>query len=189
MNKGFAIFAFSLALTACASSPQQVKLQPQVEVNSRLAKQPAVNLTISDNRPSPSLGTRGGVYGGSNHITPARSLSDSIYPVASKALTELGARMNASSPFPVDLRLEVEQLSYTVDENSTLPLQVELKAAIRAVANKNGRSFSGRYESSKLHKFVTSPSEEKNEEVINDVLSTTLNRVFNDPKLLTFMEQ
>jgi len=189
MKRPFIAAAFALSLIGCATSPQQVHLNPQIEVNSRLAKQPAVQLTINDLRTTPSLGTRGGVYGSTNHITADRNLSDSLRPAAIKALNELGARVDAPSPFPVTLSLDIERISYQVDDGSALPIQITLDAAIRATASKEGKQFSGRYESSKRHKFVAAPSEQRNEEIINEILSETLVRVFNDPRLLTFMEQ
>jgi len=189
MKKPLIALALAVSLIGCASSPQQVHLNPQIDVSSRLTKQPAVQLTINDLRPSPSMGTRGGVYGSTNHITADRNLSDSLRPAAIKALNELGARVDASSPFPIALSLDIEKVSYQVDQNSSLPIQITLDAAIRASASKEGKSFSGRYESSKMHKFIKAPSEQRNEEIINEILSDTLNRVFNDPRLLTFMEQ
>lgn len=189
MKRSLIAAVFALGLVGCASSPQQVHLNPDIAINSRLAKQPAVQLTINDLRSSSSMGTRGGVYGDSNHITADRNLSDSLRPAAVKALNELGARVDAPSPFPIALTLDIERIVYHVDPNSSVPLLINLEAAIRASASKEGKQFSGRYESSKQHKFAIAPSDERNAEIINDILSETLARVFNDPRLLTFLEQ
>lgn len=178
------ITALIVALAGCAQSPQQVRLSPKVSVNSYLGNQPAVHLTITDNRPSKILGTRGGVYRGTNNITLSRDLSSTLRTVATAALNEMGVVVDEPSPRPTQLVLIVEKLEYKVSDKQTLPIEVALHTQFAAIADNNGKQQTTRYQSSKIHKFFTAPSTDDNEAIINDIVSETLTRLFNDPKLV-----
>lgn len=179
----------ALTLSGCAQSPQQINLNPQVRVNSHISNQPSVHLSVVDKRPSKSLGTRGGTYRESNHITLARDLQSMLKPAASAALSQMGIVIDQPSLTPTDLQLWVEKLHYEVNDAQTLPIEVTLQVQIAAVANKGDQKQISRYESSKVHKFFTPPSTAKNEEIINKIVSTTLTRLFNDPKLIALIQQ
>ncbi|RDE24145.1 hypothetical protein DV711_00635 [Motiliproteus coralliicola] len=178
-----------LTLAGCAQSPQQVRLDPVISVNSLVDNQPTVHLSVTDKRPSQSLGTRGGVYRGSNHITLARSINHSLRPAAEAALTEMGIRVDQPSPQPIKLNLILEELSYTVADNQSLPLEITLRSQIAAVADKNDSQQASRYESTKVHKFFKAPNEATNAEIINQIMSETLTRLFNDPRLIEFIRR
>ncbi len=178
-----------LILGGCAQSPQQINLTPQIKINSQVSNQPSVHLSVVDKRPSQSLGTRGGTYRNSNHITLARDLQSMLKPIASAALTEIGIVIDKPSPMPTDLQLWVEKLQYDVNDAQTLPIEITLQVQIAAVANKGGQEQISRYESSKVHKFLTAPDTEKNEEIINAIVSTTLSRLFNDPRLIALIQK
>ncbi|MFT5720569.1 MAG: putative lipoprotein [Motiliproteus sp.] len=177
-----------LTLGGCAQSPQQITLTPQIEINSHLSNQPSVHLSVVDKRPSKSLGTRGGTYRDSNHITLARNIQSMLIPAASAALTEMGISVDQPSPMPTDLQIWVEKLLYEVNDAQTLPLEIKLQVQIAAVANRGNKQQVSRYASNKLHKFLTPPNEKENEEIINEIISTTLTRLLNDPKLITLIQ-
>jgi uncharacterized lipoprotein len=181
--------ALLLTLGGCAQSPQQIHLKPEITINHQVSNQPSVHLSVVDKRPNQSLGTRGGTYSESNHITLASSLQSMLKPIASAALSEIGVVIDQPSPMPTDLEIWVEKLQYDVNNEKTLPLEITLNAQIAAIANKGGKEQISRYQSSKVHKFLTAPSTEKNEEIINAIVSTTLTRLLNDPKLIDFIQK
>lgn len=176
-----------ITLAGCAQSPQQVRLNPVISVSNILDNQPSVHLSITDKRPSQSLGTRGGIYRDTNHITLEQQLNRSLRPAAEAALTEMGVQVDQPSPMPTQLNLIVEELSYKVADTQSLPLEITLRSRIAAVANKDGRQQASRYESTKLHKFFKAPDEATNAKIINDIVSETLTRLFNDPRLVNFI--
>ena len=47
--------------------------------------------------------------------------------------------------------------------------------------------YTGQYKSSTERKTVVTPSMESNEEMVNAIISSTLNRLFADPKLKAFL--
>ncbi|MEH6824379.1 MAG: YajG family lipoprotein [Motiliproteus sp.] len=177
-----------LILSGCAQSPQQINLNPQVRVNSHVSNQPNVHLSVVDKRASQSLGTRGGTYSDSNHITLASDLQSMLLPTANQALTQMGILIDQPSPMPTVLQIWVEKLRYEVNDDQPLPMKVTLQVQIAAVANKGSQQQIARYESSKVHTFLSPPSTAKNEEIINEIFSATLTRLFNDPKLVAMIE-
>ncbi len=177
-----------LILSGCAQSPQQINLNPQARINSHVSNQPNVHLSVVDKRTSQSLGSRGGTYSDSNHITLARDLQSTLLPAANLALTQMGVLVDQPSAMPTVLQLWVEKLLYEVNDDQSLPIKVRLQVQIAAVANKGGQQQIARYESSKVHTFLSPPSTAKNEEIINEIFSATLTRLFNDPKLAALIE-
>ncbi|WP_207061969.1 YajG family lipoprotein [Motiliproteus sp. SC1-56] len=184
----YVLMTLALLLSGCAKSPQQVMLDPSINASAQLKKRPVVQLSIVDNRPSPILGTRGGVYA-TNHITLAEPLERSLRPEMERALQAIGAELNQVSPFPIRLTLYLDRLSYEVEDTGTLPLMVNLHSTLRAQAKSGQLKYEGRWESSRQHQFLSVPTEAKNQDIINDLLSETLNRMINDPKLLQFLQQ
>ncbi len=190
MQKTTIILAIlALSLAGCAQSPQQIQLNPRVVIDSYIDNQPTVHLNIVDKRPSKILGTRGGTYRNSNHITLSQDLPRTLKPVASAALNEMGVIVDEASPRPTNLELIVEQLKYSVNDNQMLPIEITLHAQFAVLANKDGKQQTTRYQSTKIHRFFTAPSTEKNETIINEIVSETLTRLFNDPKLIKLIRQ
>lgn len=178
----------TLLLAGCAKSPQQVMLAPQIDTDAQLSRSPVVQFNIVDNRADPVLGTRGGVYA-TSHLTLARPLDEALRPEIERTLQALGAELNQVTPFPVRLTLYLDTLTYRTEEATTPPINVTLHAAITAKGSSKEREYEGRWESTQKHQFLRIPSEAKNEEIINELLSETLSRMFNDPKLLRFLQQ
>ncbi len=178
--------ACALIISGCALSPQHVTLSPRVTVNDHIAVAHIVQLHIEDKRPQQHLGTRGGVYSETSYIYPQQSLPASLRPAAIRALQELGLQTEGLSPQPIQLTLTVEELSYRTDD-SKLPKKVALSTRIHARVIKGEREHEGRFNSSKTYSFVKSPSTEENQKIINELLSETMTRLFNDPKLLNFI--
>ncbi|OMH25926.1 YajG family lipoprotein [Motiliproteus sp. MSK22-1] len=177
----------SIALTGCALSPQNVELNPTVTVTNSIPVSHVVKLNIEDRRSQNQLGTRGGVYAESSYIYPARPIEESLRPTALKALENLGLQTTGMSPSPILVNIIIDELSYTADDSS-VPKKVTLKTRIRANVLKASREHNGQFNSSKTHSYIKLPSEEENQKIINDILSETLTRLFNDQKLVDFIK-
>jgi uncharacterized lipoprotein len=176
-----------LWLNGCALSPQQVTLSPIIDTPSQINRSVQVQVEVIDNRPQQSLGNRGGVYADSSHILPDRPLEESLLASSQQALYNLGLNRSNPTPFPVRLTLIVDQLSYSAEGN--LPIQVSLYVTLRAKAVKRNREHSATFETNQKHRFLKAPTPEQNERIINELLSDTLSRLFNDPALLEFIQQ
>lgn len=186
--KAMALTLLALTFSACALSPQHVELMPSVEVTSRLPVAHIVSLSIEDQRPQNYLGTRGGVYADTSYIYPATSLQQSLRPAALQALQQLGLQTEGVSPQPILIKLVIEQLSYQMDDRA-LPKKVTLNTRIRAELTRGTQQHQGNFNSAKVYNFVKSPSAEQNQKIVNEILSETLTRLFNDPQLLAFLQR
>lgn len=182
------LLASPLLLTACALSPQYVEISPKIEVKERIMPAQVVQLSIEDNRTQQHIGTRGGVYKETSYIYLDKPVSKSLRPVAIAALQELGLDPNGVSPQPVLMNIRLDQLSYVMSDES-LPKKVDLTASLHLSASKGDKNHEGRFNSAKQFSFFSAPDEEDNTEMINEILSDTLTRLFNDPKFIQFIRE
>ena len=158
----------SLTLVGCANSPQQ--LSPQPKVTAQLAAvghgQP-VSVRVVDGRPSPTLGSRGGLY-------PETAL---ISVNGQDVLPKLQAQAEAA----------VRLLGFTPTNSPGVPQLTVTLAELKYQSPKDGlyvtRRYSGRYAASLNQRFGMSPNQETNTKLVSDVLSDALTRLFKDPSI------
>lgn len=186
MKKKIVVLLGALALGGCALSPQEVEVNPRVTVEQADRQfNSAVSVTVYDERISNSLGNRGGVYNSTNAITTTSRFPLSVRSAVELALRELGVKVKESEDVP-QFQVYLDSLEYTVPDSSYIT-QVDLKAKLRLrVVGGDGR-FEGSYSSSIQERVPKAPSDEKNEELVNKVLSDALSRAFADPKMRLFL--
>ncbi len=67
--------------------------------------------------------------------------------------------------------------------------KVEIAMAVRAIANKNGKEFTGDYRTSRKKDYVKLPSAEENGKIINETLASVLKSMLSDDDVITFIRQ
>lgn len=184
------VAAAFLVLGACALSPQQVALRPQLEVAAaNYGQQRSINVRVEDRRSNPVIGTRGGVYGntstievGNNHLQEiARSLAGALGQWGFRSEVE-GYRGEA-----LEFLVSLDHLSYRPDSSVGGVLVITADVSLRV---EYGDSYyTGKYSASQKLRYATLPSEEKNNEEINKVLSLALEKIFQDQGLIAFLRQ
>lgn len=177
-----------LSLSGCALSPQYVDLRPDIEIKQQVNPSQVVTLSIEDNRGKAQLGTRGGVYKDTSFIYLNRPIADSLRPAAIQALNALGLDTEGQSPVPVNIKLRLDRFDYQMNDEK-LPKKVALNIGIHLTATKGSGTHEGQFNSAKEYSFMRAPSDEDNEKIINEILSETLSRLFNDQRLLDFIRQ
>ncbi len=179
----------SLALlSGCALSPQVVNITPQATVSGPAYGQGrGVNVTVIDKLPSRTLGSRGGVYSETSTITINNDLAAAVQITAEHALQQLGFS-NTSSATPADITISIEALTYDSHVKSLI-YHVDVEAMVKVTTNINGSIHEGNYRTQGSHQFGQAPDEGKNADVINKLLSDTLDRAFSDMNLAKFMLQ
>lgn len=180
----------ALWLSACAYSPQQLNVQPVLTIGSgeTFGNGRAVAVSASDQRGDRVLGSLGGVYGKSSTITIGNDLESALTRAANGLLATQGFVVNSADASAVRLNIVVENITYTMPDEG-VGTTVKLHAAFRADGEKGGETFNGRYESDSERKMVTKPDAKDNEKMVSDLLSNTLKRMFEDPKLREFLTQ
>lgn len=176
----------SLFLSACAVSPQSVVLQPQASITGPMYGQGrALTINIKDQRSSSILGSRGGVYENSSTISISNDINSALLVAAQQSATQLGFD-GTSSAAPAHLTLILEKLSYDTLYNNLI-YTVSLDAKITLITTVGGSSHTGHYQTQRSHKFSRLPDAQKNQEIINEVLSTSLGRGLSDLSLANFL--
>lgn len=188
----FALLAVvSLALAGCAHSPQQ--LSPQPKINSPLVAvgqgQPVV-VRVADGRPSPVLGTRGGLY----PETSAISVSGQDILPKLQAQAEAAVRLLGFTPTPnaynaPQLTLTLAELKYQSPKEGLYVTEANITATFRVDAQNSSRRYNGRYGASLNQRFGTAPNQETNTKLVSDVLSDALTRAFKDPTIGQLLAQ
>ncbi len=173
-------------LSGCALSPQNVTLAPDVKPAASSVKLSGpITVTVYDERLTPWLGTRGGVYNDSNRIGVANNLQDAVRTSVERALQELGMQTVSSSESP-QFQIYIDTLSYRVPTSSYVS-KVDLKASVRVIAREGSEFYQGGYAAEDNRRVLKAPSDEENAQMINDILSKAIGRAFEDPGLMRFM--
>ena len=136
-----------------------------------------------DGRPSPTLGTRGGLYPETSAITVQGA---QILPKL-QAQAEAAVRLLGFTPTPN--ALNAPQLTVTAGRaeiasrlNTACMCQKRPSARRSAPMCQNAnRRYSGRYGASLDQRFGMAPNQETNTKLVSDVLSDALTRLFKDP--------
>lgn len=179
------IAAASLTLVGCAHSPQQLTVQPVV--TAQLAPvgqgQPVV-VRVVDGRPSPVLGTRGGLYPETSAISvSSQSLVPRLQGQAEAAVRLLGFTPTSNAYNAPQLTLTVTDMKYVSPKDGAYVTEANISASIRADVQNSQRRYSGRYGSSLNQRFGMAPNQQTNSKLVSDVLSDALTRVFKDPTI------
>lgn len=185
MNKHllFGLLAiFGVTLVGCAHSPQQ--LNPRPKLTAELAAvgqgQPVV-VRVVDGRPSPVLGTRGGLYPETSSI---RVRSEDVLPrlqsEAEAAVRLLGFTPSSAASGVPQLTLTLAELKYQSPKGDLYVTEADIGATFRAEVENSSRRYTGRYSASLNQRFGMAPNPETNTRLISNVLSDALTRVFKD---------
>jgi uncharacterized lipoprotein len=178
----------SLLMGGCAVSPQSIVLHPQATLTGPIYGQGReLTIKIEDRRSSSVLGTRGGVYENSSVITISNDITAALLLAARTSAAQLGFDGSSSSA-PAHLTLILEELSYDT-QTSNLINTVSIDANITLVTTVGGSSHTGHYRTQRSHQFPRLPDAQKNQEIISEALSTSLERGFSDISLANFLGQ
>ena len=180
--------SLSLLMGGCAVSPQSIVLSPQAALSGPAYGQGrALAITVEDRRSSSVLGSRGGIYEASSVITISNDITSALLIAAQGAANQLGFDGSSASA-PATLTLILEQLSYDTQSNNLIHT-VSIDAKITLVTTVGGSSHTGHYQTQRSHKFPSLPEAQKNQEIITEALSTSLERGFSDISLANFLAQ
>ena len=180
--------SLSLLMGGCAVSPQSIVLSPQAALSGPAYGQGrALAITIEDRRYSSVLGSRGGIYEASSVITISNDITSALLIAAQGAANQLGFDGSSASA-PATLTLILEQLSYDTQSNNLIHT-VSIDAKITLVTTVGESSHTGHYQTQRSHKFPSLPEAQKNQEIITEALSTSLERGFSDISLANFLAQ
>lgn len=137
----------SLSLVGCAHSPQQ--LSPEPKLTSQLAPvgrgQPVV-VRVVDGRPSPTLGTRGGLYPETSAITvQSAQILPKLQAQAEAAVRLLGFTPTTGGSNAPQLTVTLAELKYQSPKEGLYVTEATIGATFRSDVQNANRRYSGRY--------------------------------------------
>ena len=182
--------ALSLTLVGCALSPQQ--LSPQPKLTGPLTPygqgQPVV-VRVADGRPSPVLGTRGGIYADTSAISvQSQDILPRLQAEAEAAVHLLGFTPSPNAYNAPQLTLTLADLKYQ-SPKETYVTEANISASFRVDVQNSARRYSGKYGASLNQRFGTAPNQQTNTKLVSDVLSDALTRAFKDPTIGQVLSQ
>ena len=183
--------ALSLTLVGCALSPQQ--LSPQPKLTGPLTPvgqgQPVV-VRVADGRPSPVLGTRGGIYAETSAISvQSQDLLPRLQAEAEAAVRLLGFTPSPNAYNAPQLTLTLADLKYQSPKEGVYVTEANISASFRVDVQNSTRRYSGKYGASLNQRFGTAPNQQTNTKLVTDVLSDALTRAFKDPTIGQLLAQ
>jgi len=187
MKKVLIAVATVLALSACSYTRQQASFAPTVVVAKSQEGQGApVGLRVVDERPTKSLGHRGNFHGKAAEITTTQDIAKVFEEQVAEGLTSRGFRVVPYSESATKLSIEIRALEYSTSIGFWSG-GVAVNAAMKAVAAKPGDSYEKMYISDKERRVLFVPAAGKNQEDLNNGVSSVLGELFADASLFKFL--
>lgn len=185
------VAAMALVLVGCAHSPQQLNVQPQVQVPlNPVARNQPVTVVVQDTRPSKIMGTRGGIYPDSSSLTLSDKALPAIKLQVEQSLRQLGfVVVSEGTPNANRLTVNLAELTYRSPAEGAYVTQADIGATFAAEARAANQHYSGRYSASAQHRFGYAPNQATNTRLVSDVMSDALTRVFRDPAIVQILQQ
>ena len=173
----------SLTLVGCANSPQQLSPEPKLTTQlAAVGHGQQVVVRVVDGRPSPTLGTRGGLYPETSAITVhGAQILPKLQAQAEAAVRLLGFTPVSNGMNAPQLTVTLSELQYQSPKDSVYVTEATIGATFRSDVQNGNRRYSGRYGASQNQRFGMAPNQETNTKLVSDVLSDALTRVFKDP--------
>ena len=179
------VTVLGMSLVGCAHSPQQLDPNPNLNgtINPVGQGQPVV-VRVVDARPSPTLGTRGGLYPETSAvIVPSAKVIPKL-----QAQTEAAVRLLGFTPSPnaynaPQLTLTLAELKYQSPKEGLYVTEANIGATLKIEVQNAGKRYNGRYGASLNQRFGMAPNEQTNTKLVTDVLSDALTRVFRDDNI------
>ncbi|AWM58859.1 YajG family lipoprotein [Pseudomonas songnenensis] len=185
------VTVLGMSLVGCAHSPQQLDPNPKLNgtINPVGQGQPVV-VRVVDARPSPTLGTRGGLYPETSAvIVPSAKVIPKL-----QAQTEAAVRLLGFTPSPnaynaPQLTLTLAELKYQSPKEGLYVTEANIGATLKIEVQNAGKRYNGRYGASLNQRFGMAPNEQTNTKLVTDVLSDALTRVFRDDNIGRLLAQ
>lgn len=176
-----------ILLAGCAYSPQQITVSPVINTETEsYGAGRGLTISVEDARSNKALGSRGGTYKDTSLITIDNGLEQAIKRVAKAEFAVQGFNVNTSEADTSSVAVIVNTLNYDM-RKKTVGKTIYLAAVLQVVATVGNETYTRKYKTNTSHKTAMTPGMAQNEEMINDILSKTLVRLFSDPELKTFL--
>ena len=182
------LLTVNLLLAGCTLSPQTINIKPSLDI-SALPKTNSqrISIDVKDVRKDNVIGLRGGVYKTASISTDTKTI-ESIYREVAAAFNSLGFVVVSNDRDNINkLIIEIDQLTYNVAQKKLI-WGIELFASIKATADTAMKKSTLTLQDKRIKDYAKFPSMEQNEEMINKLVSTLLQRLLEDQEIIALLK-
>jgi uncharacterized lipoprotein YajG len=181
------VAGFAVALTGCAFQKQAIRLQPAVNVAaSDIGAGKMTMISVSDERPRTTLGTRG-VGGIGEQLTIEGDLPSIVQNAIEGGLQKQGFATNG--PLANQLRVEIRNLDYTVNSGFWAG-KLNVEFLLKGICIKGDtRPYEQMYRGEYRKNVQVVQGEDSNNQFVNSVVSDAINSLLNDQALMRCLAQ
>lgn len=180
--KAVLVASLFVMLSGCAFQKQAIQLAPKVDVAaSTIGAGKMTMVSISDERPRTTLGTRG--VGG---IGEQLTVQGDVPAILKSAITEGLQRQGFATNGPMDnqLRVEIRNLDYSVNSGFWAG-KLNIEFLLKGICLKgNNRPYENMYRGEYRKNVQVIQGEESNNTFVNDVVSQAVNALLKDEQLM-----
>ncbi len=173
--------------SGCAFQKQAIRLQPSINVaNSSVGAGKLTMVTVSDERPRATLGTRG-VGGIGEQLTLDGDLVATIKAAVTEGLQRQG--FATDGPLENQLRVEIRNLDYGVNSGFWAG-KLNIEFLLKGVCVKgNSRPYEQMYRGEFRKNVQVVQGADSNTEFVNQVVSQSVNALLNDATMTKCLAQ
>lgn len=177
-----------LALFGCsAKSPQQVQVQPDLTAaNGLKANGEVVHLEVIDSREDKVLGTRGGVYEKTSLITLSSDFTSDVEEVLKSKMTDSGFTLGGDTS-NIKWKVNFKELTYKIEKKSALKNVVTVFGDMSINIVAGNKTFNNFYQTTFTQEVLNTPSDKKNNQMINTAISNLLTLMLEDKTISEFL--
>lgn len=184
--KKLMISLLAVVLAACAHSPVQVQVRPQVDVAPEaFGTGFTVSVQGANKLPGGGLGSLGGIYADQSQVQLANNVEDALADAVKEGFRAWSFEPVFSGA-DVQVVASLTSLKYS-SPNKLLTSKVDSSAEVQLAVTIGGSTYYGNYRSSGKDRNLIKPAKGEVEGRINELLSASLQRAFEDEKLKAFL--
>lgn len=179
------IFIVLLLVSACALSPQVIDISPTLrhETSSNLDSKNTITIHVNDSRPSSLLGSRGGVYNETALLTTNPDMTNNIRATLIDAFKTIGYSVSDNTT-ATGLNVSISEFTYN-NQKKTAVNSISVRAVIKVECRNSRYTMNNEYTITDGKDFIKPPSKRENATIVNATMNTALNKIFEDEKLFS----
>lgn len=178
----------ALALQGCANTTHVIDIAPKSEkVAKHYSNQHMINYSV---KPFSTIkvGSIETAIGEHADILIGNNARDAMQQYLGYKLSEYGFEPNNGTIPETYLILEITNLSY-VTKTISLKTQATITTEIQATIVKDGQNYKASFKSEKIDEYGSLPDKHAVQDDINALLGKSVDRVFNDSRLVSLLIQ
>jgi uncharacterized lipoprotein len=181
-----ALTAVLISISGCAVTPQQVFLNPEINVaGDTIGKGKTVYLQVLDERKDNHIGNRG-VYKATSASITLDSVEDAIYQAVRSGLQKKGFDVTNKKDTDRELIIQVKNIRIKAS-TGLVTAGYHVNSSLKVKAKNKANNYDKSYKASDDRDVFFVPSASDNQKSIDRAVSASIEKLFKDKALLEFL--